>query len=119
MFSLGGDHSTLVNNLKRDMNQLNFKRQKLRDSIDFLEDKKKEIRPPQNLKYNLKGVIIHEGNVNYGHYYSYVKINDQWVCFNDMQVEQVSEETVIKTGKGFSEKKSANCYCLVYLKSRV
>jgi ubiquitin C-terminal hydrolase len=113
-----GNHTNLVNTLKNDLSQLSLKREKIVTKISSLEFKKKQIRPPQQVKYDLKGVIIHEGTVNYGHYYSYVKINNTWNCFNDLQVEKVTEEIVMKTGKGFSEKKSANCYCLVYLKGK-
>ena len=39
--------------------------------------------------YNLFGVINHDGNLNYGHYFSYIKFyqKDEWFEFNDRIVE--------------------------------
>ena len=117
-FLIPGNHSNVINDLRKSMNLLDSRRQEIAYKISQLENEKARIRPPQKTRYTLKGVIIHEGTVSYGHYYSYVKVDGQWVCFDDLQVEEVSEETVIKTGKGFTDKKSANCYCLVYLKGK-
>ena len=34
--------------------------------------------------YKLKGVVIHTGTANYGHYYSFINIKeDKWREFND------------------------------------
>jgi ubiquitin C-terminal hydrolase len=40
----------------------------------------------QNLgtKYKLFGINIREGTTkNFGHCYSYVKVNEEWICYND------------------------------------
>ena len=88
------------------------------DEIKILESKQKNLIVTQKTKFYLKGVIIHEGDVNYGHYYSYVYVNGSWFKFDDLQVSKVEEFEVMQTGRGLSEKKSANCYCLVYLKGK-
>jgi ubiquitin C-terminal hydrolase len=41
-------------------------------------------------KYELFGIINHQGTVMGGHYYAYIKNNNQWLMFNDMNVSKVS-----------------------------
>lgn len=43
--------------------------------------------------YDLYGVVHHEGNMAYGHYFSYLKNQDnkQWYNFNDRQVSVVQD----------------------------
>ena len=44
----------------------------------------------KNSKYNLYGVIVHEGfNLNSGHYYAYCKNNEEWFKFNDSIVTKL------------------------------
>jgi ubiquitin C-terminal hydrolase len=43
-----------------------------------------------NTIYKLCGTINHIGNINYGHYYSYVKIGDIWYEFNDSIVRAIN-----------------------------
>jgi ubiquitin carboxyl-terminal hydrolase 8 len=40
--------------------------------------------------YELFGIINHQGTVMGGHYYAYIKKNNQWLMFNDMNVSKVS-----------------------------
>jgi ubiquitin C-terminal hydrolase len=49
------------------------------------------------LKYSLYAVIVHEGSsMSSGHYVCYAKAgNGAWYLFNDSQVQQVSEQTVL------------------------
>lgn len=45
----------------------------------------------QNLgtKYYIFGINIREGNTkNFGHCYSYVKVNKEWICYNDSTVKK-------------------------------
>lgn len=60
----------------------------------------------KNLTYDLLGVINHSGQINMGHYYSYVKRNRSWYCFNDENVERIGEEKVV----------TKNAYLLIYRK---
>lgn len=42
-----------------------------------------------NTKYTLKGVVVHYGTAEFGHYFSYIKINeDQWLEFNDSKIKE-------------------------------
>ena len=47
------------------------------------------------IKYDLFAVINHIGNVNAGHYYSYVKVNDEWLCYNDTKVTKISTKEIV------------------------
>ena len=43
-----------------------------------------------NKEYRLFGTINHIGNINYGHYYAYVRIGEIWYEFNDSIVRKVN-----------------------------
>jgi ubiquitin C-terminal hydrolase len=44
----------------------------------------------ENTKYRLFGTINHIGNIDYGHYYAYVRIGDIWYEFNDSIVKKIN-----------------------------
>lgn len=48
------------------------------------------IHPPEYYKYKLKGVVVHMGTADSGHYYSFIqdrtKLEDTWYEFNDTVV---------------------------------
>ena len=44
----------------------------------------------ENTKYRLFGTINHIGNINYGHYYAYVRIGEIWYEFNDSIVKKIN-----------------------------
>ena len=59
--------------------------------------------------YNLYAIITHEGNLEFGHYRSHIKINDrnQWYEFNDSIVKEIRlEDSLFK-----------NAYILFYIKN--
>jgi len=58
------------------------------------------LNPIQNVKYDLKGLIIHEGNPLFGHYTSFVKIDGNWFSFNDVNVKKVSTSQVFDEALG-------------------
>ena len=72
-------------------------------------------------KFRLKGVIMHSGKAEQGHYYSFVKLQDSWHEFNDSRVETVSEDLVRTKAFGKkTEDDAAPCaYLLVYERSQV
>ncbi len=43
-----------------------------------------------NAKYKLFGISNHSGTLNFGHYYSYTKVGDNWFEFNDSLVKMVN-----------------------------
>ena len=42
-----------------------------------------------DLKYKLIGTIHHNGTLQYGHYYSIIKINNDWYEFNDSLITKI------------------------------
>ena len=60
------------------------------DTIDLKEfydnDDKQQLS-----KYKLFGIINHVGNLNYGHYYSYIKIENEWYEFNDSNIFKIDK----------------------------
>ena len=57
-----------------------------------------------NYNYNLKAKINHIGSVDYGHYFCFIKINNEWNKFSDCNVEVISEMAF----------KSDSVYVLIY-----
>lgn len=62
----------------------------------------------KNMTYKLYSVINHYGSSRGGHYVAHCRNDDNWACFDDLMVRDVSVETVL------SEKRSA--YVLFYEK---
>jgi len=62
----------------------------------------------QNTKYKLYGMCIHDGSLNFGHYYAncYNYKNDKWFRFNDENISNISEEEIL----------NENPYCLFYFR---
>ncbi|KAH0785968.1 ubiquitin carboxyl-terminal hydrolase 14 [Histomonas meleagridis] len=51
--------------------------------------------------YNLKAIITHKGrSANSGHYIAHVKVNDQWICFDDEKVSVVDENKILMLNGG-------------------
>ena len=44
----------------------------------------------ENKRYRLCGTINHIGDINYGHYYAYVRIGEIWYEFNDSIVKKIN-----------------------------
>jgi ubiquitin carboxyl-terminal hydrolase 8 len=65
-----------------------------------------EILQLENNKYELFGIINHEGNIFGGHYFSYIKKN-KWFLFNDTNISQVQDIVNIISDQN---------YCLFYRK---
>ena len=69
--------------------------------------------------YSLFAVVVHIGRkINYGHYITLVKSADQWLKFDDDNVEKI-EESELESFFGssddvFNPRKSMNAYILFY-----
>lgn len=51
--------------------------------------------PDNYYNYKLKGVVIHMGNAEAGHYYSYIEERDnqgKWFEFNDSRISDYSKD---------------------------
>jgi len=60
---------------------------------------------PDSCKYELFGIINHEGSIQMGHYYSYIKKED-WYSVNDHFIQSVTTDQLIHESN----------YCLFYRK---
>ena len=66
-----------------------------------------EEKPKDYFQYNLKGIIIHMGECDSGHYYSLIKDrerkNNQWYEFNDNIVKNFDENDISNEAFGGEE----------------
>ena len=75
--------------------------------IDYIDD---ECGHKSENKYELYGICKHNGDMEFGHYYAYIKINGkQWYEFNDSKVKSFPEEN-------YSSFESSSAYILFYKK---
>ena len=91
-------------------------------------DNKNKNRNNDQNKYILKSIVVHMGNCENGHYYSYIKTdNEKWYEFNDTHVSQLNEnllneetfggfEMVYMNGEETAREKNRNAYLLFYEK---
>lgn len=97
--------NTMILNLKRfEFNKITGQKKKLNDYCEFplslnfykwTKEAAQQIQPEniQEYDYELVGVLIHQGNVDGGHYFSFIKERerdspnyDKWFEFNDIRV---------------------------------
>jgi ubiquitin C-terminal hydrolase len=81
-------------------------------------------------RYDLCGVLVHSGDVSFGHYYAFLRTSTdpQWFEFNDTHVTLATEEEAVQANFGGSYEKSkssrtqswwddsASAYVLVYVR---
>ena len=60
------------------------------EEIDLSSFIDRDLVKQKNTKYKLFGVSNHSGTLDFGHYYSYTKVNNSWYEFNDSSVYQRS-----------------------------
>ena len=54
-----------------------------------------------NTKYKLFGISNHSGTINFGHYFSYTKVGENWYEFNDSFVKQINLNLMSKAAYFF------------------
>ena len=76
-----------------------------------------------DLTFDLTGMVIHEGNSDFGHYYSIIKDNDlnKWIKFNDDQISEFDETYLEEECFGIKEENGPtdgpSAYVVFYLRS--
>ena len=85
-------------------------------------------------EYTLHSVVVHSGDLNYGHYFCYIKIKDKWIQFNDEKVRYSNLNEVFYENFGGSSKifryqdrkifsnklkNQNNAYMLVYIRKDI
>ncbi|EAR85485.2 ubiquitin carboxy-terminal hydrolase (macronuclear) [Tetrahymena thermophila SB210] len=49
----------------------------------------------EDYDYTLKGIVVHDGTANYGHYFSYIKIaENKWLEFNDSAISNYNPKDI-------------------------
>ncbi|CAG9310154.1 unnamed protein product [Blepharisma stoltei] len=97
-FLLYGAPKVLVLHLKR-FSHKGRGFQKIGTHIRFgfdLDIHKFVIKPGENTRYSLFGVVVHSGSMLGGHYIAFVKHNNAWYHCSDTHVSQVSETQIVK-----------------------
>lgn len=51
------------------------------------------IDEPTKYIYKLKGVLVHSGTAEFGHYYSFILVDGKWIEFNDTKVAEFDPST--------------------------
>jgi hypothetical protein len=123
---IDGAPEVLVLQLKRfDYNLVTLERIKVKDRYEF--HRILDIVPCMtdssvSRKYHLKGVVLHSGSAQGGHYSSLILINGKWVMFNDMEVTVLpeadfDEATFGSTLNAYDEwDNTASAYLLFYVR---
>ena len=65
--------------------------------------------------YELFGSVIHEGNINKGHYKSYVLLDKNWYLCNDERVTKVDKNSYLDTGVYILFYRRKSWYCLGFI----
>ena len=96
----------LVLQLKRfEYNLTTFARYKVNDKFEFgreINIQEYMSDPSVPLWYQLKGVVVHSGTAEGGHYSSIVLVDGKWIMFNDRDVSELSDEQFQETTLGGS-----------------
>lgn len=78
---------------------------------------KEMLKNPGYYEYTLKGIIIHTGTADHGHYYSYVFNGDIWIEFNDINISLSDIDSIIGQAYGKRGHDSGvvpSAYLLIY-----
>ena len=70
---------------------------KFYEGLDFKEIIDPEIQRADKTKYDLFAISNHIGNINTGHYYSHIKIGQNWYCFEDSKVYKIGPQIDMDT----------------------
>jgi ubiquitin carboxyl-terminal hydrolase 25/28 len=97
-------------------------RQKIVDQIERAKKEMQDLMESANLKqhpYYLHSILIHEGSLETGHYYSFIYDIDRdiWRKYSDTYVFEVPKEQVFR--ESFGGQGCASAYCLMYAKQNI
>ncbi len=70
---------------------------KFYEGLDLSEIIDTEIQRTNSTKYKLFAISNHIGNINTGHYYSHIKIGQNWYCFEDSKVYKIGAQIDMNT----------------------
>lgn len=111
------DLKTTVQWLKNYENHLQESVQAEKDSLqETINDLGNAYTVLKEFPYTLHCIVIHEGEDNSGHYYSYIKnhIENAWFKYDDHRVSEVTEEQVLGEAFGLTKLKTS-AYLVMYV----
>ena len=98
-----------------------YTREYVANDLFLYETEELPKKPKEHYLYDLVGIVIHSGNADSGHYYSYVKTGEEsWVEFNDSRIakfslSQLEAECFGENIEGNTKTKySKSAYMLIY-----
>ncbi|CAD8082254.1 unnamed protein product [Paramecium primaurelia] len=109
------DQQAFIDQLQQYNQKVQRKKQLLQNQYDDLEKKiQASYNDLKKHKYLLQSILIHDGQANSGHYYTYIKDFrlDTWFKFNDIHVCVETKEKVFQDA--FGMKTGVNAYLLIY-----
>ena len=77
----------------------------------YIEDRWESKMFGHDVYYLLQGFILQSGSLYGGHYISFVKIDSQWMCFNDDRATKISDDEALKI--------ASKAYLLCYIKTNI
>jgi hypothetical protein len=74
----------------------------------------------QSSQFYLKGITLHTGNTDQGHYFSYIRTDDErWVEFNDGEINEIKKDLAFSRAfGGKNDENSPSAYILIYEKTK-
>ena len=114
---LEGSHMATLSHLRATLQQLSSQKNRILATIERKREHIDSLIPAPKVKYHLRGVIIHKGSADLGHYYSFIDVDGEWFRFDDLISEPVDEDMVMQTSLGLAGSPSENSYFLVYAQS--
>ncbi|CAD8205429.1 unnamed protein product [Paramecium octaurelia] len=109
------DQQAAIDQLQQFTQKVLRKKRQLQTQYDELENQiQASYNDLKKHKYLLQSILIHDGQANSGHYYTYIKDfrRETWFKFNDIHVGVETKEKVFQDA--FGMKTGVNAYLLIY-----
>ncbi|CAD8166466.1 unnamed protein product [Paramecium pentaurelia] len=113
-FGLSDEQET-IQQLQKYSQQIQLKKQSLQKQSNELQNQiQSNYNDLKKHKYLLQSILIHDGQANSGHFYTYIKDFglDKWFKFNDMNVNVETKEKVFQDAFGMQN--GINAYLLIF-----
>eukprot|EP00795_Rhopilema_esculentum_P016432 gene16432-7841_t len=110
--------NTLIDCLQRLKEEVQQETEALKDAIEYIDRELHHAYDEdilQQVPYRLHAILVHEGQANGGHYWSYIFDAQKkiWRKFNDVTVSETTWDEVQRESVGGY--RNATAYCLVYV----
>lgn len=84
----------------------------------YTAQKEHGVANSDDFEYQLKGIVVHIGSAEYGHYFSFIKCDTQWLEFNDERVKEFDPKDIETEcfGGEHWRRENQSAYLLLYEK---